>query len=309
MKGVLRGDVVLAFGLFVLLLLAMPSSLEAAVPKLSAAGMNITCADYASFLLSPAVQANQTVLITYNVTILSIEEITPSAEVVSKYTKLAGNWTDIKITTEYSNSNITFVLPTGVIVDDHYSNTTLSVNIFLFETNAIETYGHLDYLSFKTGDVGIEVRVDNWPFHDESNRVEVVLRTTVFRGPSRISNTDLIWEQSIGTGGHIDELTIINDHSIKFQYPMVALSDDVNIYTGVGINDIEYALEMSLNFYHFNKFVSYIFIVNNVKSEYEEAATIVLIVVVILIVLGFGCYMAYNWYKNKQEGGATIFSA
>jgi len=204
----------------------------------------------ASIIITPHVQLNNSHYY-YNLSLVLIKERNEEGEIIQMVTRFNGTWNEPRIDANTQASNWTH---TTTNPDSDYE---LTLFASVYQTTTDIPYGSLDALTFQAGDLSFGFILSRWPWASTDHRLTVRFRLTTYRDAAMVHGTDLIWKDEIDPSGHVNGIVIVNDAALRVHFPVTALSNSEKVYTGVGIDDIEYALEMNFNFPHVNEHIYY----------------------------------------------------
>lgn len=254
-----------------------------------------------SIIVTPHVQLNNSNYY-YNLSLVLIKERNDEGEIIQAITKFNGTWSEPMIDANSQASNFTHTFANGGDFDYAFS-----VFAAVYQTTTDVSYGDLDSLTFQGGDLSFGFKLSSWPWASEEHRLTVRFRITTYRDNVVVHGTDLIWKDEIDPSGHVNGIVIINDAALRVHFPVTAISDGEKVYTGVGVDDIEYALELNFNFPHVNEHVYYCPSLGVTESRYEEYATVTLAVVLAIAAVILIAFFVYKWYHRRDP--ASVISA
>eukprot|EP01102_Stenamoeba_stenopodia_P013319 TRINITY_DN4304_c0_g1_i1.p1 TRINITY_DN4304_c0_g1~~TRINITY_DN4304_c0_g1_i1.p1 ORF type:complete len:294 (-),score=53.46 TRINITY_DN4304_c0_g1_i1:115-996(-) len=262
----------------------------------------LTRLEGSSLIVTPHIQFNNSHYY-YNLSLVLIKERNPEGEIVQAVTRFNGSWSEPIISTNTQSSNYTHT----AVRSDGEVNYQFQLFATVYQTTTDIPYGDLDALTFQAGDLSFGFKLANWPWLSPDNLITVRFRVTTYRDNGIVHGTELIWKDEIDPSGHVNGIVIINDASLRVHFPVTGISDGEKVYAGVGVDDIEYALELNFNFPHLSEYIYFCPSLGVTESRYEEYATVTLAVVLAIAAVILIAFFVYKWYHRRDP--ASVISA
>lgn len=279
---------------------SLPSSVtckpEYELPATSPHGFNISVEkDVMSFY--PVKQSNYSNIEYYVLSLVMIKERTPEGIVVENVTGFEGTWAPYE---DEDPSTRTLAYTCQFTVRPHPEPINFTILVQSFDGDESLSYGYEDYLTFMSGDFGIDLRLSHWPFTSEDNRLTIRFRLARMLGSKPVTGERLIWESQVSAVGHIDGLTIFSEEPLRLSFPILGLQDSTKSYTGIGIDDVDTALEVNINFAYYKDSIFYIMKGSLVSNTYEHYTTALVIGIIVVVAVIGAAYLTYTWYRSRR---------